>query len=138
MLRRMYQGYANDQRRTKQYLEATVVEFAHCERRTLTSLLIGQLYLTSSVLSLRYSQGGSAKRNTIINDVDEWIVLALNKYDNDVIIAELRSVSHCYTHELLELCKGTIKAGKMTLAKTYFSVFPSSTPEENTDTESAS
>ena len=64
--------------------------------------------------------------------------MALNKYDNDVIVAELKSLSHSYTNEILELCKGTIRAGKMTLAKIYFSVFPPPIQDENTDTESAS
>ena len=85
----------------------------------------------------RYWQGGASKRDVIINDVDSWIRLALSKYDNDVIIHELRSLSHNYPNEILELCKGAIKAGKMTLAKTYFSVFPPSVRDENTDTESA-
>nr|CAB3267329.1 tetratricopeptide repeat protein 22-like [Phallusia mammillata] len=74
-----------------------------------------------------YCQGGPSKRDVIIADADQWIQLALNKFDNDVIVSELRSLSHVYTHETLELCKGMIKSGKMALARLCFSMFPAPT-----------
>uniref|UniRef100_H2Z4S3 Uncharacterized protein n=1 Tax=Ciona savignyi TaxID=51511 RepID=H2Z4S3_CIOSA len=66
---------------------------------------------------LWYCQGGPMKRGVIVNEVDTWVRTALGKFDNRAITSEIRTISHSYTHELLDLCKGTIKDGKAALAR---------------------
>uniref|UniRef100_H2Z4S4 Uncharacterized protein n=1 Tax=Ciona savignyi TaxID=51511 RepID=H2Z4S4_CIOSA len=66
-----------------------------------------------------------------------WVRTALGKFDNRAITSEIRTISHSYTHELLDLCKGTIKDGKAALARLCFSMFPSSLADDQSITESA-
>jgi hypothetical protein len=80
--------------------------------------------------------GGQATREEIIEYVDYWVNHALNKYDNQVLMSEFRIMSQAFLHELLLLCKGTIKAGKLSLPKLCFSMFPTQ-PTENEDEEEA-
>ena len=74
--------------------------------------------------------GGQSSREEIIDCVDYWVNHALNKYDNQVLMAEFRVMSQTFLHEVLHLCKGAIKAGKLCLPKLCFSMFPSQ-PTEN-------
>ncbi|CAK8676229.1 tetratricopeptide repeat protein 22-like isoform X2 [Clavelina lepadiformis] len=78
-----------------------------------------------------YNQTGTAKQDSIISDVDAWIELALKKFDYDVLVKEFRSLTHSYTHEVLELCKTTVKAGKTTMAKFCFSSLSASLVNEH-------
>uniref|UniRef100_F6ZHG7 Uncharacterized protein n=2 Tax=Ciona intestinalis TaxID=7719 RepID=F6ZHG7_CIOIN len=85
---------------------------------------------------LWYCQGGPMKRGAILNEVDTWVSLVLNKFDNRSITSEIRTVSHIYTHELLDLCKGTIKEGKISLSRLCFSMFPTTVTDNQSYTES--
>nr|XP_026695452.1 tetratricopeptide repeat protein 22-like isoform X2 [Ciona intestinalis] len=86
--------------------------------------------------AFRYCQGGPMKRGAILNEVDTWVSLVLNKFDNRSITSEIRTVSHIYTHELLDLCKGTIKEGKISLSRLCFSMFPTTVTDNQSYTES--
>ncbi|XP_039263561.2 tetratricopeptide repeat protein 22-like [Styela clava] len=69
-----------------------------------------------------FSNGNMEKRDVVLSEVDEWIRLAQQKYPYDVMRNELRTLTHTFTHELLDLCKALIRSRKMTLSKLCLSM----------------
>lgn len=71
---------------------------------------------------LTWFSNGNIEKREILSEVDEWIRLAQQKYPYDVMRNELRTLTHTYTHELLDLCKALIRTRKLTLSKLCLSM----------------
>jgi len=70
-----------------------------------------------------FCQSEDIKSKEIIEEVDEWLQKATNKFNNDVLKVKLRRLVHRQPQQLLLLCKATIKSAKFGLSRICFEIF---------------